>query len=80
MWINPDLAATEASQPTVWGAWRSGNTSYQGVSIVSDTADADLVFSNIAIYTGDDTPFIPEPSTALLGGLGLLALLRRRRD
>jgi hypothetical protein len=26
-----------------------------------------------------DTALIPEPSTALLGGLGLLALLRRRR-
>ena len=80
MWINPNLAASEASQPTVWGAWRSGNTSYQGVSFITDTADADLTFSNIAIYTGADTPFIPEPSTALLGGLGLLTLMRRRRD
>lgn len=29
---------------------------------------------NLSIYT------VPEPSSALLGGLGLLALLRRRRD
>jgi hypothetical protein len=27
----------------------------------------------------DNVTFVPEPSTALLGGLGLLALLRRRR-
>lgn len=81
MWINPNLGSTEASQFTPWAAWRSGNTSYSGVSFVSDTADADLIFSNIAIYTAGDTPFsvIPEPSTALLGALGLLALLRRRR-
>jgi hypothetical protein len=81
VWVNPNLAATEASQPTPWAAWRSGNTSYQGVSFISDTADSDLVFSDIAIYTGTNTPFvIPEPSAALLGGLGLLALLRRRRN
>lgn len=57
MWINPNLSATEASQSTVWAAWRSGNTSYAGVSFITDTADADLHFSNIALYTGDDTPF-----------------------
>ncbi len=81
VWINPNLAAAEAGQSTPWAAWRSGNTSYQGVSFISDTADSDLTFSNIAIYTGTDTPFaIPEPSAALLGGLGLLTLLRRRRN
>jgi alpha-galactosidase len=57
MWINPNLAAPEASQPTPWAAWRSSNDSYSGVSFISDTAEVDLVFSNIAIYTGDDTPF-----------------------
>jgi uncharacterized protein (TIGR03382 family) len=33
-----------------------------------------LVFDNIVVTT------IPEPSAALLGGLGVLALLRRRRN
>ena len=50
------------------------------MSFITDTADADLTFSNIAIYTGNDTPFVPEPSAALIGGLGVLALLRRRRS
>jgi hypothetical protein len=81
MWISPNLAATEASQFTPWAAWRSGNTGYSGVSFITDTDAVDLVFSDIAIYTEGDTPFvIPEPSAALLGGLGLLALLRRRRN
>jgi MYXO-CTERM domain-containing protein len=82
MWINPNLAATEASQFTPWAAWRSGNAGYQGVSFISDTDAVDLVFSNIAVYTEGDTPFgaVPEPSAALLGGLGLLTLLRRRRN
>jgi len=51
-----------------------------------DTA-GDSSILNTTIFTGTDATFanalaaatIPEPSTALLGGLGLLALLRRRR-
>lgn len=82
MWIDPNLASTEASQFTPWAAWRSGNAGYSGVSFITDTDAVDLVFSNIAVYTEGDTPFgaVPEPSAALLGGFGLLALLRRRRD
>jgi alpha-galactosidase len=57
MWINPDLNAPEESQFTPWAAWRSGNASYSGVSFITDTDAVDLTFSNIAIYTGDDTPF-----------------------
>lgn len=35
--------------------------------------------SDATFVSGVHVPAIPEPSTALLGGLGLLALLRRRR-
>ena len=37
------------------------------------TGNVNSYYDNLSIQT------IPEPSTALLGGLGLLALLRRRR-
>ena len=57
MWINPNLTAPEASQFTPWAAWRSGNASYSGVSFITDTDAVNLTFSNIAIYTGNDTPF-----------------------
>ncbi|BCX49073.1 Ig-like domain-containing protein [Haloferula helveola] len=57
LYINPNLGAPESGQTTKWAAWRSGNASYQSVSFRTDTADTDLTFSNIAIYTGDDTPF-----------------------
>jgi hypothetical protein len=82
MYIDPNLAATEASQFTPWAAWRSGNTGYQGVSFISDTDAVDLNFSNIAVYTEGDSPFaVPEPSAlGLIGLAGLTLLLRRRRS
>jgi hypothetical protein len=63
VYINPDLGLNEAVQSTKWAAWRSGQNGYEGVTFQTDTADVDLNFTNIAIYTGDDTPF----STAVAG-------------
>ena len=63
VYINPNLAQNEALQSTKWAAWRSGQNGYEGVSFISDTADVDLNFTNITLYTGDDTPF----STAVAG-------------
>jgi hypothetical protein len=63
-----------------WTATNTDTTPNGGVSIEYDrvgigfsgTYSADqAVFSNITV--------VPEPSAALLGGLGMLALLRRRR-
>jgi hypothetical protein len=81
LWIDPNLTASEASQPTPQAGWRSGNNGYKSVSFATNGNTGTIEFTNFAIYTGGDTPFdaIPEPSTALLGALGLLALLRRRR-
>lgn len=47
--------------------------------------DQNAIFANNENITLDARPeltvtLIPEPSAALLGGLGLLALLRRRRS
>ncbi|QTN32333.1 Ig-like domain-containing protein [Akkermansiaceae bacterium] len=64
LWIDPNLAASEASQFTPWAAWRSGNASYSGVSFITDTDAVDLNFSNIVLYTGGDTPFSATPAVA----------------
>ncbi len=46
----------------------------------SASASADVrVFVDDILITGSPTFTVPEPSAALLGGLGMLALLRRRR-
>ena len=63
VYINPDLGANEGLQTTKWAAWRSGQNGYEGVTFQTDTADVDLNFTGIALYTGDDTPF----STAVAG-------------
>lgn len=63
VYINPDLGTNEALQSTKWAAWRSGQNGYEGVTFQTDTADVDLNFTGIALYTGVDTPF----STAVAG-------------
>lgn len=60
------------------GLKTSGNTIYGDF-----TADADgiqeFTVGSIDMLTGYVLTTVPEPSAALLGGLGMLALLRRRR-
>ncbi len=63
LYINPDLGMNEALQSTKWAAWRSGQNNYQGVTFRTNTNAVDLNFTDIALYTGDDTPF----STAVGG-------------
>lgn len=51
-----------------------------GVNAVRIMGTAEQTFDNLVIGTEMlDVAAIPEPSAALLGGLGMLALLRRRR-
>jgi MYXO-CTERM domain-containing protein len=63
----------------VAGLKASGNTIYGDFTADADGIQEFTVNGNIQMLTGYVLTTVPEPSSALLGGLGLLALLRRRR-
>ena len=54
----------------------TGNSLDLRITIALDSGDEDIAFDNISI---DGDAAVPEPSTALLGGLALLGLFRRGR-
>ena len=83
LWIDPNLAATEGSQAATMSAWWSGQNNFAQVFYNHGTGspNGDVVYSDFSVHYGGDSPFaVPEPSSALLGMLGSLLLLRRRRN
>lgn len=79
------LTVTEASLPSV----TTGNSNYvkQSLNFIATSGTHTFTLSNSGSgsngngFLVDNFTVIPEPSTALLGGLGILVMiLRRRRD
>ena len=89
-WINPTTSSTEGAGDVVSSAWNSNSFTalilYIDNESTPGTAGASSI-TNTTLLTGADATFanalaiaIPEPRAALLGVIGLLALLRRRRN
>jgi hypothetical protein len=75
-WVTWSLTYTTGAAPVGLGQDLRIDIVNQGTGIPGDLSNAQLVADNLKLTAADA---IPEPSTALLGGLGMLALLRRRR-
>jgi hypothetical protein len=53
--------------------------SFDGINDPAPIGNGGYAGTTIQTYYAGNIGYVPEPSAALLGGLGLLALLRRRR-
>ncbi|RYD31040.1 MAG: PEP-CTERM sorting domain-containing protein [Verrucomicrobiaceae bacterium] len=83
-WVNPTLGTGVEGTPNDADPIRL----WEPASISSDdmrfrrgnSSDNQIEFSNVTVYDGGSSPFavVPEPSAALLAGLGLVGYLRRR--
>jgi len=83
VWLNPNFSQTEAAQNTALKTSFTADASFDRLYLreggMPGTGDG-WSFSNVAIADSfASIGSVPEPSAALIGGLGMLALLRRRR-
>lgn len=82
VWLNPDLGLNEASQSASLTTSFFANATFNDIRLREGGGGGGWNFSNIAIAENStDSGFfaVPEPSAALLGAVGLISLLRRKR-
>ncbi len=79
VWLNPDFGLSENDQSLALTTTFTANATFNNIRLRHGNTNS-WDFRDISV---SDSPtsigFIPEPSAALMGGLGLLALFRRRR-
>lgn len=82
VWLNPNLGLTEAAQSASLTTNFFADATFDNILLREGGLGDGWNFSNIAIAENStDTGFfaVPEPSAALLGAVGVIGLLRRRR-
>jgi hypothetical protein len=82
VWLNPNLSLTEAAQSVSRTTYFNADATFTNIFLREGGGGGGWAFSDIAIAENStDAGFfaVPEPSAALLGAFGMLALLRRRR-
>lgn len=82
LWVNPADFSSEAALGSALASLSGRHLDFNTIRLRGGSSTtghtATWTFDNLQI-TSDFASIVPEPSSALLGGLGLLALLRRRR-
>lgn len=76
--VNPDTSGSFQTISRTYGAATLAGVVGQQMTIVVGVANGNDIGDRV-IFDDVSLTSIPEPSAALLGGLGVLALLRRRR-